>query len=200
MQLPEGLRYLPDYFNSEEQKGLVERLRQVTTQAPLFQPLMPQTGKPFSVRMTNCGPLGWVSDRAGYRYQNRHPVTNKPWPDIPEMLLRLWKETAQYPALPEACLINFYGADAKMGMHRDSDEADLTAPVVSVSLGDTAVFRIGGENRRDATRSFKLRSGDVVILGGKSRNCYHGIDHVITGTSRLLKNSGRINTTLRRVT
>ena len=136
--------------------------------APLFTPVMPRTGKPFSVRMTNLGALGWVSDRAGYRYQPTHPDTGKPWPPIPEMVLDIWREVSGYPHDPEACLVNFYKAGAKMGLHRDEDEEDFAAPVVSISLGDTAVFRIGGPERGGKTQSLKLASGDVLVMGGQS--------------------------------
>lgn len=172
--------------------------------APLFTPAMPRTGKPFSVRMSNCGPLGWVSDKeGGYRYQAEHPETGKSWPPIPHMLLDLWDEVADYGAPPEACLINVYGPSAKMGLHRDEDEEDFSAPVVSVSLGDTARFRIGGLARKDPTRSFDLKSGDVLILGGDARLSYHGVDRIKAGTSDLLgerfPQAARINLTLRRV-
>jgi alkylated DNA repair protein (DNA oxidative demethylase) len=195
-----GLRYLPGHLPLEDQRQLVESLRDAVAEAPLFSPVMPRTGRPFTVRMTNLGPLGWVSDRAGYRYQPTHPATGKPWPPIPSLLLDLWREVAGYPHDPQACLVNFYGEGAKMGLHRDADEEDFAAPVLSVSLGDTAVFRIGGPERGGKTETLKLASGDVLVMGGASRLCYHGIDRVLTGTSTLLKSSGRINLTLRRVT
>jgi alkylated DNA repair protein (DNA oxidative demethylase) len=169
-------------------------------EAPFFVPRMPRTGKPFSVRMTNLGPLGWVSDRAGYRYQSTHPETGAPWPAMPETVLALWRERSGYAHDPEACLVNHYREGAKMGLHRDADEEDFAAPVVSISLGDTAIFRIGGLERGGRTETLKLSSGDVLILGGPSRLVYHGIDRVLQGTSTLLKDGGRINLTLRRVT
>ena len=138
----------------------------------------------MSVRMTNCGPLGWVTDKErGYRYQATHPETGKPWPPIPPMLLDLWDEIARYPAPPEACLVNYYAGDAKMGLHQDRDEEDFAAPVLSVSLGDTGVFRVGGPSRKDPTQKFELRSGDVVVLGGgrsarSSRHRPHRERHV----------------------
>lgn len=168
--------------------------------APLFQPMMPRTGKPFSVRMSNCGPLGWVADRTGYRYQPTHPVTGAPWPAMPPVLLDLWTELSGYPAEPEACLINFYGETARMGLHRDEDEEDFSAPVFSISLGDTCRFRIGGPSRKDPTSSFKLASGDIVLLAGEARTAYHGVDRIYPATSTLLKDGGRINLTMRRVT
>jgi len=196
----QGLRYLPGHFGPERQRALVETLRAAVAEAPLFTPVMPRTGRPFTVRMTNLGRLGWVSDRAGYRYQPTHPETGKPWPPMPDMVLDLWRAVSGYPHEPQACLVNFYNGGAKMGLHRDEDEEDFSAPVVSISLGDTAVFRIGGPERGGKTETLKLASGDVVVMGGESRLCYHGIDRVLTGTSTLLKDGGRINLTLRRVT
>ncbi len=195
-----GLRYFPGFLDQQTQKRLVEYLRSEAAQAPLFTPVMPRTGRPFSVRMTNLGTLGWVSDRAGYRYQATHPDTGQPWPPIPEMVLDAWRKVSGYPHDPQACLVNHYREGAKMGLHQDADEEDFAAPVVSISLGDTAVFRIGGTERGGKTETLKLSSGDVLVMGGASRLCYHGIDRVLSGTSRLLKDGGRINLTLRRVT
>jgi alkylated DNA repair protein (DNA oxidative demethylase) len=196
-----GLEYLPAKLGPKQQLALLGELRAVMDEAPLFTPTMPRSGKPMSVHMTNCGPLGWVTDKErGYRYQATHPVTGRPWPAMPEMLLDLWQEVARYHAPPEACLVNYFGGDAKMGLHQDKDEEDFDAPVLSVSLGDTAVFRAGGRSRRDPTRKFELKSGDVVVLGGEDRLAFHGIDRVLAGTSDLLPEGGRINLTLRRVT
>lgn len=187
-------------LDRQAQKDLLEEIRAVVAAAPLFTPAMPRTGTPFSVRMTNCGELGWVSDTAGYRYQAHHPVTGKPWPAMPPRLLDLWRELAPDAPPPQACLVNFYGPTARMGLHQDRDEATFEAPVVSVSLGATALFRIGGRNRKDPTRSLRLASGDVVVLGGEARLAYHGIDRLLPGTSTLVRDDGRINLTLRRVT
>ena len=195
-----GLQCFPGRLETDAQRQLVENLRGAVADAPLFTPIMPRTGRPFTVRMTNLGALGWVSDRAGYRYQPTHPETGRPWPAIPEALLELWRAVSGYSHGPEACLVNFYNGGAKMGLHRDEDEEDFAAPVLSVSLGDTAVFRIGGPERGGKTETLKLASGDVLVMGGTSRLCYHGIDRVIAGTSTLLRDGGRINLTLRRVT
>lgn len=196
----DGLRILPGHLAEATQRALIAELRKAIARAPLFSPVMPRSGRPFSVAMSNLGPLGWVSDRKGYRYQSAHPGTGEPWPPMPPVLLDLWRAVSDYPHDPEACLVNYYRPGAKMGLHQDSDEDDFAAPVVSVSLGDTAVFRIGGPQRGGPTRSIKLASGDVVVMGGASRLCYHGIDRIIPGTSRLLPEGGRINLTLRRVT
>jgi DNA oxidative demethylase len=196
-----SLDHLPGKLDAAEQVRLLGALRAVMAEAPLFTPTMPRSGKPMSVRMTNCGPLGWVTDKdRGYRYQAAHPLTGKPWPAMPQALLDLWAEVARYSAPPEACLINYYAASAKMGLHQDRDEADFAAPVLSVSLGDSAIFRVGGLARKDPTRAFELKSGDVVVLAGKDRLAFHGIDRILPGTSSLLSEGGRINLTLRRVT
>jgi DNA oxidative demethylase len=201
MEISSGMRLFRGWFDSAGQASLLTELRKVVVEAPLFTPEMPKTGKPFSVRMTNMGTLGWVTDKvSGYRYQATHPVTGAPWPPMPEVLLNLWAEVTDYPAPPEACLVNFYGAEAKMGLHQDRDEKDFSAPVVSISLGYTALFRWGGITRGGKTQSVKLESGDVLVMGGESRLCFHGVDRVYAGTSTLLKDGGRINLTMRRVT
>lgn len=201
MKFTAGFRYFPQYLSPIEQAALLAALRQVLEVAPPFTPVMPRTGKPMSVAMTNCGPLGWVTDKqSGYRYQANHPMTGRPWPAIPPALLTLWRDLSGYPEPPEACLVNIYQGKAKMGQHRDSDEEDFSAPVVSVSLGDDAVFSLGGTSRKDARQRFTLRSGDVTVMGGAARLAYHGIDRVLGGTSMLLAEGGRINLTLRRVT
>ena len=194
------MRYLPEFLDRSAQEQILKDLHKAVALAPLFTPVMPRTAKPFSVQMTNMGPLGWVSDRTGYRYQATHPETGTVWPAFPESILAVWNKVSDYPLPPEACLVNFYGEDAKMGLHQDRDEEDFGAPVVSISLGDTALFRIGSTTRGGKTQSLKLASGDVLILEGPSRLAFHGIDRVLSGTSTLLKDGGRINLTLRRVT
>jgi len=196
-----GLILRPGYLDRAAQESLLAALRRVIADAPFYTARMPKSGKPMSVRMTNCGPLGWYSDAAGgYRYQAMHPETGRSWPAMPDMLLRAWDELAGYPHPPEACLINYYGGDARMGLHQDKDEQDFAAPVVSLSLGDTGLFRIGGLRRGDPTRSIRLASGDALVLAGAARLAFHGIDRILPGTSTLLPEGGRINLTLRRVT
>jgi alkylated DNA repair protein (DNA oxidative demethylase) len=198
--LPEGFRHLPGYLDPGLQADLLGQLRLVLASAPLYAPTMPRSGKPFSVRMTNCGLLGWVSDQSGgYRYQANHPVTGQPWPPMPAMLLQVWRDVSGYPAAPEACLVNYYAGHAKMGSHRDEDEENTKAPVVSVSLGDDATFHIGGLQRHGRKHRVILRSGDVVVLGGAARMAFHGVDRIIPRTSTLLAEGGRMNLTLRRV-
>jgi len=195
-----GLRLYPGHLDRERQEGLLAAVRGILDAAPLFTPRMPQSERPFTVRMSNCGPLGWVSDANGYRYQATHPDSGAPWPPLPPSLLALWTDLARYPDPPEACLINFYDAGAKMGLHQDRDEADFDAPVISISLGDSCLFRVGGQKRNDPTCSVRLSSGDVIVLGGAARLAFHGVDRIYPGTSRLLPEGGRINLTLRRVT
>ena len=198
--LPNGLKLLPAFLSRKEQEDLLEEVRSRAAKAPLFVPKMPRTGKPMSVRMTNFGALGWVTDKEnGYRYQPTHPETGEAWPDIPARLLEIWEEHANYAKPPEACLVNYYEPDAKMGLHQDRDEKDFDAPVLSISLGDRCLFRYGGTKRNDPTKSFKLESGDVMLLTGDSRLIFHGVDRIYPGTSTLLKREGRINLTLRRV-
>ncbi len=205
MHVPEAkpltFRHIPEALDGRAQAGLAEAVAAVLAEAPPFRPTMPRTGTPFSVNMSNCGPLGWVSDKAGgYRYQATHPVTGRPWPPMPELLVDMWRAHARCSALPEACLINLYDARAKMGAHQDRDEADFSAPVLSVSLGDDAVFHVGGLARSDPKVRVVLRSGDVLVLEGPSRLAFHGVDRVVRDTSLLLPEGGRINLTLRRVT
>ena len=196
-----SMNYFPQWLDQAAQNALLAALRRVIAEAPLFTPTMPRSGNPMSVRMTNCGPLGWVTDKErGYRYQGTHPETGKPWPPIPQMLLDLWDGVADYPFPPQACLVNYYTGSAKMGLHQDKDEEDFSAPVLSVSLGDTGLFRVGGSSRKDPTKTIELISGDVVVLGGDDRLAFHGIDRILQGTSDLLPEGGRFNLTLRRVT
>ena len=199
LQVAPGVFHFPEYFTQEEQKALFAEILSRVTDAPFYRPTMPRSGLPMSVEMTNFGPLGWVTDAAkGYRYEPFHPITGRPWPAIPETLLKLWTKATEYPEAPEACLVNFYRADARMGLHRDQDEEALDAPVLSVSLGDTGVFRFGASSRSTAT--LKLCSGDVLVFGGPARLMYHGIGRILSGSSTLLTKGGRINLTLRRVT
>lgn len=198
-----GFRLLSGRFDPQAQRALRDEVLSRIALSPLLTPRMPRTGKPMSVRMTNFGSLGWVTDRErGYRYQAGRPDTGDPWPDIPQLLLELWEEIADGAPPPEACLVNYYAPGAKMGLHVDADEIS-DAPVVSVSLGDKALFRIGGHARTAPTASLWLQSGDVCVLGGPARRAFHGIDRTVPQSSTLLSDAfpdgGRINLTLRRV-
>ncbi|MEY3292552.1 MAG: hypothetical protein RJB12_323 [Pseudomonadota bacterium] len=192
----EGFRLWPGALSATAQSALLAEVLAAVEQSPFFRPVTPG-GRPFSVEMTNLGPLGWVSDRAGYRYQPTHPETGAPWPSMPETLLTLWSDLTGWPEPPDACLVNLYRGEAKMGLHQDRDEQDHSAPVLSVSLGDTAVFRIGAAGG-GPTRTVRLASGDVCALTGPARLARHGIDRVIAGSSTLVPGGGRINLTLRR--
>ena len=177
--LAPGLVHHPGWLDAASRAALGAEVAAVLAAAPAYTPRMPRTDKPFSVRMTNAGPLGWVSDRAGYRYQPHHPGTGARWPPLPPTVLRAWAELAGYPHLPEACLITLYGPEARMGLHQDRDERDLAAPVLSLSLGAPALFRYGGLKRTDPTRSVRLRPGDALVIGGTSRLIFHGIDRIL---------------------
>lgn len=198
------LEVAPDVFLWREkfsplaQKALLDEVLEKLKEAPLYRPVMPKSGKPFSAEESNFGPLGWVSDQSGYRYQPNHPITGQPWPAIPQALLALWDEI-NGGAAPECCLVNLYRPGAKMGLHQDRDEKDVSAAVIGVSLGDQALFRIGGSVRGGPTRSLTLASGDVIAFGGTARLAYHGIDRIRPGTSRLVPAGGRLSLTLRRV-
>ncbi len=195
--LATGFRLLPALLDAAAQTALVDEVLTATGRAPFYRPVTPG-GQSMSVMMTNLGPVGWVTDASGYRYTSVHPQTGKAWPPIPQRLLDLWARHADADTPPDACLVNLYRGDARMGLHQDRDEADFGLPVLSVSLGDTAVFRIGGAARKDATRSVRLASGDVCVLAGDARLAFHGVDRVLGGSSRLVPGGGRINLTLRR--
>ena len=190
-----GAKLFKGMLDRSAQDMLVSALRQVVKTAPFFHPVT-RSGKQMSVRMTSAGRLGWVSDRCGYRYEARHP-TGAAWPDIPELVLDVWRAVANAERHPDCCLINYYGEGARMGMHQDRDEGDFSFPVVSISLGDDALFRIGGTDRQGPTQSTWLQSGDVVVMEGAARLAYHGVDRLRFGSCDLLKDHGRINLTLR---
>lgn len=195
--LPQGFRYLPEYFDRKQQEQLVELVRAGIKTAPFYQPRMPRTGQPTSVIMSNFGELGWISEKSGYRYDPLHPATGEPWPKMPQELLDLWADVTNWPQNPQLCLINWYREKSRLGLHIDASEQAKDAPIVSVSLGDQALYRIGGLRRNDPTRSFKLSSGDVLVLADTARHCYHGVDRIYPGTSTLIPKGGRINLTLR---
>ncbi len=184
------MRLFPAFLSINQQRRLAAEVHGVLERAPLYSPAMPRSGSPYSVQMSNCGSHGWVSDRSGYRYTAVHPATGAPWPEIPPMVLDLWHSTTGV----------YYGPAAKLGLHRDQDEEARDAPILSISLGDAAVFRLGGPERKSPTRSLRLGSGDLLILSGPSRHWFHGVDRILPGTSQLLPEGGRINLTLRRVT
>jgi alkylated DNA repair protein (DNA oxidative demethylase) len=193
----EGFEWHPGALSRAQQEALAAEVFAAAQSAPFWRPVTPG-GKPMSVRMTGLGPLSWISDLEGYRYEPLHPQTGRPWPPMPQVLLDLWRRFAPDAPEPDACLANLYRDGARMGLHQDRDEADFSAPVLSVSLGDTALFRIGGTTRGGPTRSLKLCSGDVCLLTGPARLAFHGVDRVIGGSSTVLPGGGRLNLTVRR--
>lgn len=194
---PHGFRLYPTYFGADAQAALVREVLTAAAGAPFYRPVTPG-GQPMSVEMTNLGLLGWITDRGGYRYASRHPTTGGPWPPIPAALLEMWSSLTDGSAPPDACLVNLYRQGARMGLHQDRDERDFSHPVLSVSLGDTALFRIGSDSRSAPSKSLRLASGDVCMLAGRARLAFHGIDRIIAGSSTLVPGGGRINLTLRR--
>jgi alkylated DNA repair protein (DNA oxidative demethylase) len=193
----DGFRSHPDALTRAEQVSLANAVMAAAEDAPFVQPITP-SGKPMSVRMTGFGPLSWITDARGYRYEPRHPATGQPWPAMPPVLLDLWRRLCPGAPEPDACLVNLYREGAKMGLHQDKDEQDFSVPVLSLSLGDTAVFRLGGTSRSGPTTALKLRSGDVCILAGPARLAFHGVDRVLEGSSTVVPGGGRLNLTLRK--
>ncbi len=206
--LAPGLIHHPGYLDGAARARLAAEVAAILAMSPPFTPRMPRTGKPFSVRMSGAGPVSWVSDERGYRYQPHHPETGEPWPAMPATALAAWNALADHPAPPEACLINLYDPGTRMGLHQDRDEEDFDAPVLSLSLGAPALFRYGGLARKDPTRSIRLMPGDAVVIGGASRLIHHGIDRIYAAQDLLAEDilpgllppGGRCNLTLRRVT
>lgn len=192
-----GFRLLRARLDAAEQRALVCDVMAGVEEAPFYRSVTPW-GKPMSVQMTNLGLFGWVSSSKGYEYQRIHPLTGAPWPAIPMRLLELWSDLVDDRIEPDACLVNLYRSGARMGLHQDRDEADFSIPVLSISLGDTAAFRIGGQSRRSPSRPTWLASGDVCILAGEDRLAFHGIERVLAGTSAVVPGGGRLNLTLRR--
>jgi DNA oxidative demethylase len=201
-----GVLHYPAWLDAAAQERLAREIAAVIARAPLFVSRMPKSGLPMSVRMTNCGPLGWMSDRErGYRYEPAHPETHSPWPPIPSLLLDAWAALTGYSKPPEACLINVYSDEAKMGLHQDRDEADFDAPILSFSLGADCRFRVGGPKRTDKTVAVTLAGGDALVLAGPARRAYHGVDRILPSILTPLPPplaglGARVNLTLRRVT
>lgn len=193
-----GARVWPGLLDRDAQARLVEEVRAVVRAAPLVRPVTP-SGKPMSVRLSAAGRFGWTTGPRGYAYAEMQ-ADGRPWPPIPPTARALWDRLLPEAREPESCLVNFYGSDARMGLHQDRDEADFGQPVLSISLGDDGLFRIGGTTRKGPTRSVWLRSGDVLALTGPSRMAFHGVDRIRPGSSTLLGAPGRLNLTLRVVT
>ena len=187
-------------FTRDVAARLVAEVDGITAVAP-FRNMITPGGFRMSVGMTNCGGAGWVTDRKGYRYEPADPITGTPWPAMPDLFLHLAASAAAaagYPDFePDACLINLYGPETRLSLHRDENERDLTAPIVSVSLGLPATFLFGGNRRSDRPRRIPLQSGDVVVWGGVDRLVYHGVAPVAEGEDPLTGNC-RINLTFRK--
>lgn len=190
-----GVRVLPGLIEAGAQAAMLADLREVARAAPVMRPVTRRG--PMSVRMTSAGRLGWVADRRGYRYEAVHPETGAPWPPIPDSVLAVWRAVSGVEADPDSCLVNLYREGARMGMHQDCDEWDFSFPVVSISLGDEALFRVGSVEKGGPTASLWLRSGDVAVMAGVARLVHHGIDRLREGSSTLIPGGGRINVTLR---
>jgi len=196
MKIIPGLEYFPNYLSEARLNILQQEINLALVKAPLFKPTMPKTGKEFSVYMSNMGNIGWVSDKiGGYRYQSYHPYTEQKWPKISDNILDIWHGVTGLQILPDCCLINYYNINSKMGLHVDNDEEDFSYPVLSISIGNTALFRFGGLKKSDKTKSMKLNHGDVLMMSGPSRLVYHGIDKIYPSN----KFDNRINLTLRKI-
>ena len=199
--LPEGLSLFSGVVDLPGQRRLFVALEEVLKAAPPIQNRTKGGGQ-TSAAMTNCGDVGWWSDAKGYRYTAASPATGLPWPPIPKAfseLIQVVTAKSQWPDFrPDACLINWYGAGAKMGLHQDRDEADFFQPIVTVCLGDSADFMVGGFARSDKATALKVHSGDVLIMGGASRMRFHGIRKIYPGTSPLAEIVGRYSLTFRK--
>jgi alkylated DNA repair protein (DNA oxidative demethylase) len=187
-------------FALQDETALLNAFHEVTAKAP-FRHMVTPGGFRMSVAMTNCGLLGWVTDRTGYRYDAIDPESGQPWPPMPAPFLKLAQDAAAEAGfagfLPDACLVNRYEAGAKLSLHQDKDELDFTAPIVSVSLGIPAVFLFGGMNRADKSRRVPVSHGDVIVWGGPARLRYHGV-LPLKEAQHLLLGKYRVNLTFRK--
>jgi alkylated DNA repair protein (DNA oxidative demethylase) len=187
-------------FASPLETALIEAVETATKEAP-FRHMVTPGGFTMSVAMSNCGAAGWVTSRAGYRYQSEDPETGRPWPAMPPVFVDLARDAAAKAGyagfMPDACLINRYEPGARMSLHQDRDEADYSQPIVSVSLGLPALFLFGGPKRTDRAQRIPLQHGDVVVWGGPSRLFFHGVNELKDGAHPLMGRR-RINLTFRR--
>ena len=187
MKVQPGLEYFPYYLSDRQINQLLRDIEYAINIAPLFNPIIPKTGRKFSVKVSNMVKVGWVSDQiGGYRYEEHHPTTNKKWPEISTNTLAIWHELTNLKASPDRCLINYYN-NAKMGLHVDNDEKDFYYPVLSISIGNSTLFRFEGLERSDKTKLIKLNNGDILIMRDKSRLIYYGIDRVYQSNLTLRK-------------
>jgi alkylated DNA repair protein (DNA oxidative demethylase) len=190
-----GIQVFKGMIDVVAQRQMISDLRDVVSDAPMRSPVTP-SGHKMSVRMSAAGRYGWYSGPSGYQYVDRQ-LNGEPWPEIPKSVTSLWRQLVSTKRTADCCLINYYDQSAKMGLHQDKDEADFSWPVLSISLGDDALFRVGNISRGGKTESVWLNSGDVVVMGGTARLAHHGIDRIKFGSSTLLDKAGRINLTLR---
>jgi alkylated DNA repair protein (DNA oxidative demethylase) len=200
--LPDGITILREYLTREQQELFIEKSRQAAKQAPLLYPRM-RRGNLFHVRVTSVGQCGWWSDeQRGFGYVKHHPETQQPFPPMPADFRALAVRAAAEVGCnfePDTCLINFYDiGDGRLGLHQDENERDRTQPIVTVSLGDSCIFEVGGETRSVKPQEIRLDSGDVLIMYEKGRMLYHGVKEIIPCTSNILKNGGRVSLTLRK--
>jgi alkylated DNA repair protein (DNA oxidative demethylase) len=199
--LPAGIWHRSGLLGPDIQAELARAVAEIAREAPFTHPRMKGKGM-FSAAITNAGDAGWWSDERGYRYEPAQPGTARPWPKLPAVFVDTVARAVAgtpWPAFAsDACLINFYGAGAKMGLHQDKDERDFSQPIVTVSLGDDADFLIGGAKRADPARAIRVRSGDVVIMGPPSRMLFHGVRRVLAGTSPIPGVAGRYSLTFRK--
>ena len=200
------MKILYNAITEDTQKKLINEIKSLISDAPLIRPVMPRWNKPFKTLITNAGVWGWVSDKFGYKYVKFHPKTNKKWPKIPLLFYDIWKQFSGYKKLPDCSLINVYpNQNASLGLHQDKDEECFKAPVVSISIGNTAVFKYGKDKKN--LKTAVLPSGSIVVLKDYSRLYYHSISKLLTNkisevreNSLYLKNftEGRVSITLRR--
>lgn len=194
-----GLAYLPGFALALEQE-LLAAIREVVAAAP-FRNMLTPGGQRMSVAMTNCGDVGWVTDRKGYRYDRLDPETGRPWPSLPACITQLAERAAAEAGFasfrPDACLVNRYEPGARMSLHQDRDERDFSAPIVSVSLGLGATFLFGGAKRSDRPHRLPLVHGDVLVWGGANRLAYHGVAPVADANHPAVGRM-RLNLTLRK--
>jgi Alkylated DNA repair protein len=194
--------HLKQYLNTSQQKRFLELARQIPLISPLFQPVMPN-GKQFNCKMTSCGDFGWISDRNGYRYDRLHPFTHQPFAPMPkefsDLAIKIANSIGEFDYKPQSCLINYYPISGRLGIHQDNTEKNLVPAIISISLGDDAIFAIGGNKYSDRIHEILLKSGDILVLHGNSRLFFHGIKRIVPFTSNLLKNGGRLNFTIRQV-
>ncbi|MCA1325455.1 DNA oxidative demethylase AlkB [Herbaspirillum sp. alder98] len=200
LAIVDGAQLLQAFIAPDQAQLLMHAIENVLAQSPLRQMVTPG-GFKMSVSMSNCGELGWVTDRRGYRYQAEDPLSSQPWPPMPPLFATLAARAAQAAGFddfaPDACLINRYAPGARMSLHQDRDEQDMRQPIVSVSLGLPATFLFGGSERRDRPQRLRLESGDVVVWGGPARLLFHGIEPLPAGV-HALTGACRYNLTMRR--